>query len=322
MSDLFAIQEEIARNVVRALRVTLGPDEDRTLLRWATTDVQAYDFYLRGREYLNLLTRRSLEFARQMFARASDIDPDSALAYAGAADACSFLCMWFDRSRELLDEAEAMSRKAIELDPELAEGHAARGLALSMNRNYDEAAVAFETAAHLDPHLFEAFYFHARDATAQGDLEKAVELYRRANQVRPEDYQSLFLCSQALRGLDRQDEAREVALRGIETAEKHLDLYPEDTRALYLGAAALVIYGQRERGLEWARLAATLDPEEEGMLYQLACIHSLAGDTESAIDFLEKWEQEGALPREWLENDSDLDAIREHPRFKALMERL
>jgi adenylate cyclase len=127
---------------------------------------------------------------------------------------------------------------------------------------------------------------------------------------------------QALRGLDRHDEARDLALAGIETAERHLDLYPEDTRALYLGAAALVIYGERERGLEWARLAAKLDPEQEGMLYQLACIHALAGELETAVDCLERWEQEGALPREWLEHDSDLDGLRDHPRFRALLGRL
>jgi adenylate cyclase len=113
-----------------------------------------------------------------------------------------------------------------------------------------------------------------------------------------------------------------MAERGIVTAERHLDLFPEDTRALYLGSAALVIMGQKERGLQWAQQAATLDPEEDGMLYQLACIYALAGESERAITCLEDWEKEGALPREWLENDSDLDSLRDQPRFQALMARL
>jgi len=322
LEDIFAVQEEISRQIVRALQVSMQPDEIKLTLRKATEDVQAYDFYLRGREYLYQLTRRSLEFARQMFARAAEIDPHCALAYAGAADACSFLCMWFDRSAELLAEADAMSRHAVEMDPELAEGHAARGLALSLNRDHAAAAAAFERAAALDPGLFEAYYFHARDATARGDQEAAAALFRRASEVRAEDYQSVFLCAQALRGLGRHGDAAAMAARGIEKAEHHLDLFPEDTRALYLGSAALIILGQVERGLQWAQQAAELDPEEDGMLYQLACIYALAGRPDQAIDYLETWEQRGALPREWLENDSDLDTLRELPRFRALMARL
>jgi non-specific serine/threonine protein kinase len=322
MEDIFALQEDIASQIVRELRVTMQPDQPKIRIRKATGDVQAYDFYLKGREYLYQLTRRSLEFARDMFAHAWKIDPRFALAYAGAADACSFLCMWFDRSQELLDEADTLSRKAIELDPVLAEGHAARGLALSLNRCYAGAAEAFQRATELNPSLFEAYYFHGRDATAQGHLEEAAELFRRAGDARPEDYQSVFLRAQALRGLDRHEEARIVAKGGIAKAERHLDLFPEDTRALYLGAAALVILGEVERGLQWAQQAATLDPEEDGMLYQLACIYALAGQTDQAIAYLETWEQRGALPREWLENDSDLDALRDQPRFRALMARL
>jgi tetratricopeptide (TPR) repeat protein len=230
--------------------------------------------------------------------------------------------MWYDRSEEMLAEAERMSCRAIELGPRLAEAHASRGLALSVNRKYAEAEVEFQRALELDPQLYEAYYFYARDASAQGKMELAAELYQRAHEARPEEFQSLFLCSQALRPLGRAEEAREMALAGIEAAERHLDLYPEDTRALYLGAAAMIIYGEKERGLSWADLAAKLDPEEEGMLYQLACIYSLAGRIEQAIGFLEDWEKEGALPRDWLQNDPDLDNCREHPRFRALMDRI
>jgi adenylate cyclase len=230
--------------------------------------------------------------------------------------------MWFDRSPALLAQADAASRKALELAPDLAEAHASRGLALSLNRKYQESEEEFEIAIRLNPRLFEAFYFYARDSVGQGKLEKAARLFKSANDARPEDYQSLLLLSQCCRGLGRLEEAREAALRGIETAEKHLELNPEDTRALYLGAAALVIYADKQKGLAWAQRAANLDPEEKGMLYQLACIYSLAGEIEQAIDYLEEWEKKGALPKEWVEHDSDLHALGSHPRFQALMARL
>ncbi len=322
ITDLFAIQEEIAQNIVQALQVTFRPAAGEVVLKPTTQDVRAYDYYLRGRVYFYQLTRRSLEFALQMFRRASEIDADYALAHAGIGDTCCFLCMWFERSGALLREAETASRRAVALAPDLAQAHASRGLALSMNRRFAEAEREFETAVRFDPQLFEAYYFYARDAAAQGKLEKAARLYRRANAVRPEDFQTLFLLSQAYRGLGWASEAEAAARRGIATAEKHLELNPEDTRALYLGGAALVVYGEKERGLEWARRAAELDPEDAGMLYQLACIYALASEPEQALDCLERWECEGAVHKEWLLHDSDLDSLHATPRFQALVDRL
>jgi tetratricopeptide (TPR) repeat protein len=322
MQDIFAIQDEVARDIANVFQWTLGPARERVSHNPTTSNVQAYDYYLRGRKYFYQLTRRGLEFARQMFESASELDSSYALAYAGIADSCSFLSMWFDRSLELLETADAASRKALALAPELAQAHASRGLALSLNRKYDEAEREFELAIHQDPKLFEAHYFYARDSVAQGKLEKAARLFKRASEIRPEDYQTPLLLSQVYRGLGMTAEAEVAGRKGIEIAAQHLELNPEDTRALYLGAAALVIYGDSERGLEWAQRAATLDPEEQGMLYQLACIYSLAGEVEDAITYLERWEEKGALPKEWLDNDPDLDRLRDHPRFRALRSKL
>jgi serine/threonine protein kinase len=322
ITDLFAIQEEIAQNIVQALQVTFRPVAGEGVLKPTTQDVRAYDYYLRGRVYFYQLTRRSLEFSLQMFRRASEIDPNFALAHAGIGDTCCFLCMWFERTEALLQEAETASQHAAALAPDLAQAHASRGLALSMNRRFAEAEREFETAVRLDPQLFEAYYFYARDAAAQGKLEKAARLFRRANAVRPEDFQTLFLLSQAYRGLGWAAEAETAARRGIATAERHLELNPEDTRALYLGGAALVIYGEKERGLEWARRAAQLDPESSGMLYQLACIYALAHEPGQALDCLERWEREGAVHKEWLLHDSDLNSLHDEPRFQALVDRL
>jgi tetratricopeptide (TPR) repeat protein len=321
LKDVFVIQDEIAQHIVQVLRFALGPRELNISLKPTTDDVQAYDYYLRGRKFFYQLTRRSLEFARQMFVKASQIDPSYALAYAGIADCCSFMCMWFQRGEDYLRQADTASLRALELAPDLAEAHASRGLALSLNRKYEASAAQFEIAIQQDPRLFEAYYFYARDSVAQGKLEQAARLFQRASDVRPEDYQSLLLLSQTYRGLGRGEEARAAALRGIEVAARHLELDPEDTRALYLGAAAKVVYGQREEGLEWAERAAKLDPEESGMLYQMACIYALAGESTRAIDCLEEWERKGAVLKEWLLNDSDLDSLRSHPRFQTLVGR-
>jgi tetratricopeptide (TPR) repeat protein len=322
LEDIFTIQDEIAHEVAEALQLTLDSSDEVTASDLTSPNVRAYEFYLKAREYLYQQNRRSLQFARQMFRRATEEDSSYALAYAGLADACCLTCMWYERSDQLLAEADEASLKALALAPENAQTQASRGLALSLNRRYEDAKRHFEAALARAPRLFEAWYFYARDQVAQGKLEVAAEFFRRAHEVRPEDFQSLFLSSQALRGAGRNEDARTIGRRAVAAAERHLDFYPETTRALYLGAATLVFLGEKEKGLAWARRASEFDAEESGMLYNLACIYCLAGEHEQAMDLLERWETEGAVHKEWLLNDPDLEALRGKPRFQALVERL
>jgi TolB-like protein/Tfp pilus assembly protein PilF len=322
MSDVFAIQEEIARSVADALQVTLGPGDSRAPGRPPSRDVRAYDYYLRGRKYYFQYRRRSAEFALEMFERAIEIDPGYARAYAGIADCAAFLFLYVKRSEANRARAEAASRKALELDPDLAEAHASRGVALSASGQAEPARAAFETALRLDPGLFEAYYFYARHTFAQGDLEGAIRLYEQAMAVRPEDYQSPLLVAQSYDDLGRTAEAEAARRRGLRLAEEHLRFNPDDVRARYLAANALVVLGERERALDWARTALALDPDEAMLLYNVGCILSLAGEVDEAIGLLERAVTAGLTEKGWFEHDSNLDAVRQHPRFQALMQRL
>ncbi|MCK4775128.1 MAG: protein kinase, partial [Candidatus Krumholzibacteria bacterium] len=134
--DVFVIEEEIGRSIVDALKIKLSDKGKRALERSATTDVEAYDFYLRGRKLFYQTKRSRIRDARNMFSDAIKKDPNYALAYAGMADSYSYLYWYFDRKEENLEKAMAASQKALELDPELAEAHAARGLAVSLNKQY------------------------------------------------------------------------------------------------------------------------------------------------------------------------------------------
>ena len=318
LKDIFAIQDEIAGNIVRALRVMLSDGEKRALEKVPTTDIEAYDYYLRGRKFF-YEARKSSEFARQMFVRATQIDPSYALAYAGIADSCSWLYMYSESTEENLRKAEDASRKALELDPELAEAHVAHGLALSLSKRYDEAEKEFEAAIRLDARLFEAHYCYARTCFVQGKLEKAARLYNEASEVRPEDYQAPKHLATVYNGLGLEAEAKAADRRALEIIEQHLELNPDDARALYLGAGALIEFGERERGLEWASRALVIDPEDTGVLYNVACVNSRLGEIEKAVDYLEKALKAGFAHQEWIEQDSDLDPLRSHPRFQALL---
>ncbi len=322
LQDVFAIQDEIAENIVRALRVVLSDAEKRAIEKAPTDNVQAYEYYLRGRQFFHQFRRTGIQFSRRMFERAIEIDSGYALAYAGIADSCSFLYMYWDGSKANLEGAHSASRKALALDPELAEAHASRGFALSLSKQYDEARREFETAIRLDPRLYEAHYLYARACVQEGSFAEAVQHYEEASRVRPEDYQALLLVQTPLTRLGRTDDALVSLRQGLQVAEKHLELNPDDARALVLGAAALVQLGEVERGLEWTRRAHAIDSEDSGILYNAACVYSLVGQPEDAFACLEKAIQNGFGHREWLETDSDFDAMRGDPRFQAYLNRL
>ena len=320
--DVFAIQQEIAHNVVRALRVTLSPQEQGALAEVPTSHVQAYDYYLKGRSFFYRYGRHDIEFALQLFSRATDLDPEYALAHAGQADCWSYIYLYAERKDSVRDQAEAAGRRAVELAPGLAQAQASLGMALSLGPCKDEAKTAFEKAIELDPGLFEAYYFYARHTFAGGDLPKAISLYEEAIRVRPEDFYAPLLVANIYDEVGRPDDARASRRRGVALVERHIDLHPDDARALYMGANGLVALGEREKGLEWARRARRIDPDDPMLLYNLGCIHSLAGDIEEAIDCLERAASGGLLQKGWYEHDGDLDPLRGHPRFKALLERM
>ena len=320
MRDIFAIQQEIARSVVRALQVTLSPQEKGALSEIPTRHVQAYDYYLKGRSFYYRYGRHDIEFALQLFSRATELDPEYALAQAGLADCWSYIYLYSERKDSVRLQAETAGRRAVELAPESAQAQASFAVAMSLGSHKEEAQAAFEKAIQLDPGLFEAWYFYARHAFAGGDLPKAAALYEEAMRVRPEDYYARLLVGPVYDRLGRTEDARAAREHGVALVERHIDLHPDDARALYMGGIGLVSLGKKDKGLDWARRARKIDPDDPMLLYNLGCLHSLNGDIEEAIDCLERAVAGGLLQKGWYENDGDLDPLRGHPRFKTLLE--
>jgi serine/threonine protein kinase/Flp pilus assembly protein TadD len=319
LKDVFEVQDEIARSISQALRIKLSPQEEKAIARKQTENPQAYDYYLKGRQFFHQFRRRGFDYARQMFARAIVIDPHYARAYAGVADCCSFLYMYWDSSEDNLNEAEAASRKALELDPELAEAHAAGGLAFALKRSFDQAQQEFEAAIRLDPKLYEAYYFYARTSFQRGDLVKAAELYEQASKLNPDDYQAVSLLVSVYHGLGRPTEAAATERRALQLTEKHIDTHPDDPRALYLGATILARIGEPARSYDWATRALAIDPKETSILYNVACVYALLGRTEDALSCAAKVMEHGTFYKNWAAKDSDLDSLRSDPRFQALL---
>jgi serine/threonine protein kinase/Flp pilus assembly protein TadD len=322
LEDVFAVQDEIAESVVHALRVVLTEDEKRAIERPHTDNVEAYEFYLRGRQFFYQFREKGLQFARRMFTRAIEIDPTYARAYAGIADCSSQLYKYWDASAANLEQAESASRKALELAPNLAEGHAARGFALTLGGSHEAANREFETAIRLDPKLYEGYLYYANGRFAEGKLDEAAKLFEQAAAVRTEDYQAPSLAGMCYAGLGREAEGRRAFERAVRAAERHIELNPDDPRALYLGAICWCRMGQVDKGLEWGDRALALDPDDAGVLYNVACLHAVGGKPERALDLLEHAAQNGFGHKEWIEHDPDLESLRSHPRYQTLLSRL
>ncbi|KSV77390.1 hypothetical protein N182_22695 [Sinorhizobium sp. GL2] len=320
LTDIFAIQDEITHTIVEQLKVKLLPEEKKAIGQAPTANVEAYTNYLRGREFFHTRTKGSLQLARRLFARAADLDPNYARAYAGIADCDSALHAWHGAEISL-EALLATCAKALALDPSLAEAHASHGLALSTNGRHGDAVAEFERAIALDPNSYEGHYFYARHSFAEGDLEKAVELYERCADINPDDYRSPLLVMNALHSLGRHNEEAKLAAVGLERAERALRQHPENSDPAQLGAIALIALGQHERAKEWADRALAIDADDNNALYNVACVYSLLGEPDHAIDLLEPYLQKvGPHMKSWFKNDSDFDPIRSHPRYAKLLE--
>jgi len=320
--DVFAIQDKITRNIVQSLALTLPSGEQLALQTPPTTDAQAYDYYLRGRKFFYQYRRKGIALALQMFSLAIKHDPEFALAYAGIADCQCFLALHTAYDPETLKRADEASRKALELAPDLPEAHTSRANVLSTCGRHEEAEREFERALQLGPHLFDAYYLYARAAFAQGKLEQAIDLYRQAYEINPQDYQSPLLAAQSYAHLGRHEEADAARRRGVGLVQERLKVSPDDVRALYMGANAILMLGDLDQAIEWANLALSMEPDEAMVLYNVACIFSLAGRLEEAMQYLERSVEAGLRHKGWLDHDDNLDPLRETERFKALLQSL
>jgi adenylate cyclase len=322
LTDIFAIQDEITKAIVDQLKVRLFPEEMQAIGQAPTGNVEAYTYYLRGRQYFHNCTKWFLGLAREMFVRAVELDPEFARAYAGMSMAATRLAGWFG---EVIpsDAILAAAAKAIELAPDLAEAHAAQGEALSGLGHIEESERAFERALQLDPNHFESNLFYARHWARFGEFERALPYFTRAAEVQPDDCQAPFLLDQSLRALGRLEEGRPYAQMGLKRAEEALRKFPESSRPAQLGATTLAAMGEFDEARRWMDRALAIDPDDPHIRYNAACMWAQIGDYDRAFDYLDQWATHSGMEnRDWMLHDPDLDPLRNKPRYAQLIEAL
>ena len=320
LTDIFAVQDEISGAIVDALRVKLRPSEKRAIRNRGTANVEAYDYYLKGRQFFHNTTRNYLQIGRRMFEKAVELDPAYARAYAGIVGCDTRLNEWYAEGIPTVSIL-ATADKALELEPDLAEAHAARGSALADAGRHADAEAAFQRALELDPDSYDAVYSYARYSVTVDQSERAAELFIRAVEIEPDDSQAPLLAHIPLRKIGRMEEAKKYARLGLKRAEKALRLHPESSRPAQLGACVLAALGEKEQAKEWLARALAVDPDDNAARYNAVCCLAQIGETERALDLLEIWANYmGSEASRWMLADPDIDPLRGHPRYKAIID--
>lgn len=319
LTNIFELQDEISSSIVAALKVSISPRERRILAKAGTHDVEAYERYIRARALLREMTRRSTELARDMFRDAIARDPRYALAHCGLADSLSTMTFHYEAVPEFEGALES-SRRALELDPALAEAHAAHGWALAQSGDEVGAEREYKTAIDLEPTILEPYFYMGALFNLRGEADRAHAYYRQAFEISDHDLQSAMMLKNAYRTAGRRDELLDVARRTVAVAEHRLKHNPQDEQAAYVGAMALIDLGDRDRARTWADLALRVHVEDSRTDYNLSCLYSLLGDVDTSLRLLRRTLEMGCSPykRKWMWIDSDMVNARLDPRFEDL----
>lgn len=320
INEVFQVLDDILVHLLVGLAVPPEQGANLSVRKGLTRDPKAYAHYLRGQQAFHRHGRAHIDPARAAFTEAVKADQNFANAWTRLSDSLAKYVMLYDANdAEAKRLAAASADRALAIDSDSALAHVARGVAHAMVKDFPQAEASFERAEALDPKLFTAWYNHARVCFQEGRLKKAAELFEKAAQIRPRDYQTPLLLKQVYMSLGRGDEAQVTSKKGIELAVKHLELYPDDARAIYLASGSMIQLGMYKQAIEWAERALKVDPDDPMINYNVACCLAQAGEYERALDCLEKAKGSGILTAGWLKNDSDLFGLHGNPRFQALV---
>ncbi|HEX4970960.1 MAG TPA: tetratricopeptide repeat protein [Steroidobacteraceae bacterium] len=323
LEDVFAVQEEIARQVVAALRVNLLAADSSRLERRGTKHAAAYEHYLRGRQLLNKEKEAELRAAVELFREAIRLDSSFADAHAGLADTLTQL---FRQRQDVPGltpaDAVAASERAVALAPNLADAHVSRGNALQLLREFEAAKQAFERAIALEPRHFHAHYWFAKYWAASGEHALAAKEYELAADSQPDDYRPIVLALQEYQAIQDKEREHITLHRSWQALERRLAIDPDDSYASDHAAGVLMLLGRRDEANRLLDRALAMRPDDYRTLYTAACTASLGGEYERALDFLDRAVATGRGHREWILNDNDLAPLRDHPRFRQILARL
>ena len=318
MKDVFEVQDEMARKIAEALRVTLSPEELEALAIKPTENLQAYDLYLRGKRYARRQTRQDLEFALQMFENAVAIDPSFALAYAACANACAMFYCNYSRDQVWVERARDASGKAVALRWDLPEVQVSQAWVLYAAELHDEAVRMVKKAIERKRDCEGAYYLLCRALFAAGRYQEIVEIAEVAIEASGEDYNVYVPIVNAFGAMGKEEAKRNMTQRRMAAFENHLKQVPEDARARILLGGDYADLERPDDALRELNLAVTLRANEASILYNAACLYCGLNRKPEAMDALRKAWEAGFRDSVWARRDTDLNLLHDDPEFDRL----
>jgi adenylate cyclase len=321
LTDIFALQDEISEAIVKALKLKLLPEEKKAIERRGTDNAEAYDLYLMARQHGwtgNDGDPRQNEAVIRLCDKAIEIDPAYARAWALIGTAQTRLRFRFGRGD--VDGSAAID-KALALDPDLAEAHAARAEILRSEGRHEEAWKDIEIALRLDPESFEANNAAATLSFSQGRIADAIPYYEKAAALMQTYVNSPALLMTCCKSLGDTEGAARAARMTLDRAEAVLAQDRSNGMAMGYGAGALAVLGEADRCRDWIRRALLIDPDNQTMRYDFACaLGAHLGDIDGALELLGPClAQMTRLDLDWTKTDPDMDPLRADPRFQAMI---
>ena len=318
MKDVFEVQDEMARKIAEALRVTLSPQELEALADKPTENLQAYDLYLRGKRYARRLTRQDIEFALQMFENAVALDASFALAYAACANACAMYYSFFSRDEVWVQRARDASGKAVALRWDLPETHVSQAWVLYAAGLYDEAVRMVKKAIERKRDCDGAYYLLCRALFAADRHQEVADIAEAAIEASGEDYNVYVPIINALGAMKRDETRFTMTHRMITALETHLKQVPEDARARVLLGAKYAELKRENDALRELNLAVTLRANEASILYNAACVYCLLKRKDEALSTLRTAWEAGSKDSVWARRDPDLALLHGDPEFERM----
>ena len=318
MKDVFEVQDEMARKIAEALRVTLSPQELEALAVKPTESLQAYDLYLRGKRYARRQTRQDLEFALQMFENAVAMDPAFALAHAASANACAMFYSNYSRDTVWVERAREASGKAVALRWDLPEVQVSQAWVLYAAELHDEAVRMVRKAIERKRDCEGAYYLLCRALFAAGRYQEVVDVADAAIEASGEDYNVYVPIMNSLGAMGKEEARRNMVHRVIVALENHLKQVPEDARARVLLGGMYADLGRTDDSMRELNLAVTLRANEASILYNAACVYCGLKKKQEALDALSKAWTAGFRDAVWARRDPDLASLHGEAEFERM----
>jgi serine/threonine protein kinase/Flp pilus assembly protein TadD len=316
LEDVFAIQEEIARSIAHALRITLTPQEEKIISAKPTEDPQAYDFYLRGRSYSR---RENIDYALQMFEQAIHLDPNFALAHAGIGHLCGLIYELREQNGKWIERGLAACDRATALAPDSPEVLVARARICYAQKKYEESALLAQRAIERKDDCEGGWNILGRAYFAAGKHEEAAALAQHAIEASGDDYNTYMPYVNALDRLGRKKEVDQYKGRLTGVLRQQLERVPEDVRARILLSSVLADMGQEEESTRHLQTAVALRPFDGNTLYNAACTYGVLKRKTEALDVLQRAIKAGYGNIDWMAKDPDLDCLHDEPEFRKLL---